>query len=184
MLQARTAGRCGMRLWGAIAAAVLTALASPAAAQPARSSISADGLALNLAPGELVFVRLAPAGRLTLISVFPAPASAALPPKPGKGDLDPARLGEIGFLLGVAPDGRSTLKIDSGLSQAVDYNAALRREAASADEPARVCTLLPLLAGWEQWPYAVSRLTLTGFAVKSTNEVVCSGPADSKEMFP
>jgi hypothetical protein len=171
-------------LKGAAAAAVLAALAaSPAAAQPARSGVSADGRTLDLAPGELVFVSLDPAGRLTLLSAVPAPAAAALPPKPGKGDLDPARLGAIGFLLGVA-DGESTLKIDSGLSQALDYSASLRREAASADEPARACTVLPLLASWEHWPYAVSRLTLTGFAVKSTNAVVCSGPADTKEMIP
>ena len=185
MLQARTVVGRRARRWRRLAAALLAMFAAaPAWAQSARSSISPDGHSLILAPGELVYVAMLPGGRLSLISVKPSPPEAALPPKPGKGDLDPGRLGAIGFILGVAADGKSTLKIDSGMSQAIDYGATLRRKAASADEPARVCTLLPLLASWEQWPYAVSRLTLTGFAVKSTNEVVCSGPADSKEMFP
>jgi hypothetical protein len=188
MLQARTATGRGLRRRRGLAAALLAGVstlwaASPAAAQAARSSISPDGHSLILAPGELVYVSMT-AGRLIMLSSVPSPPGAALPPKPGKGDLDPGRLGAIGFLLGVAADGKSTLKIDSGLSQALDYSATLRRDAASADEPARACTLLPLLASWEQWPYAVSRLTLTGFAVKSTNEVTCSGPADSKEMIP
>lgn len=184
MLQGRTAAGRGARLMGRLTAAVLAALvASPALAQSARSSISPDGHSLILAPGELVYVSMLPGGRLALISAIPSPPEAALPPKPGKGDLDPGRLGAIGFILGVAADSKSTLKIDSGMSQAIDYAATLRRDAASADEPAHACTLLPLLASWEQWPYAVSRLTLTGFAVKSTNEVVCSGP-DTKEMFP
>lgn len=184
MLQGRSSGRGrGMRRIAPFAAILLAFVSAAASAAPTQSSLSADKRTLSLAPGELVTVRLGAGGRLALVSAVPAPAGAALPPKPGKGDLDPAQLGALVLLLGVA-DGKSTLKIDSGLSQAVDYGAALRREGAAADEPARVCTVLPLLAGWEQWPYAVSRLTLSGFAVKSTNEVVCTGPEAQQETIP
>jgi hypothetical protein len=182
MLQGRTSGRGRMaRLGGLLALAMF--LAFPAAAAPTKSAVSADGRTLTLAPGERVVARLGADGRLTLVSAGSAPASAALPPKPGQGSLEPSAPGALVFLLGVE-GGKSTLKIDSGLDQAVDYRANLRREAGAADEAARACTLLPLLASWEQWPYAVSRLTLSGFAAKPTNEVVCSGPEAQQETIP
>jgi len=182
MLQGRTSGRGpAARLGGVLVLAVL--VAAPAAAAPTKSAVSADGRMLTLAPGELVVVRLDAAGRLALGSATPAPASAALPPKPGQGSLEPSAPGALAFLLGVE-GGKSTLKIDSGLDQAVDYRAALRRDGKAADEPARVCTVLPLLAGWEQWSYAVSQLTLSGFAAKPTNAVVCSGPEHQSETLP
>jgi hypothetical protein len=182
MLQGRTsAGGRTARLGGLLALAL--SVASPACAAPAKSAVSADGRTLTLAPGERVVARLGAHGRLALVSAEPAPASAALPPRPGQGSLEPSAPGALAFLLGVQ-GGKSTLKIDSGLDQAVDYRATLRREAKGADEPARACTLLPLLASWEQWPYAVSRLTLSGFAAKPTNEVVCSGPEAQQETIP
>jgi hypothetical protein len=182
MLQARTWAKRAGRVAPLVALVVLAA--APAQGQTVQSGISADGRILTLIPGELVTARLGADGRLSHVSTAPAPASAALPPRPGQGDLEPdAPQGSISFLLGVE-NGQSTLKIASGLDQAVDYRASLRREAGAADEAARACTLLPLLASWEQWPYAVSRLTLSGFQAKTTNEVACSGPAASKEMIP
>jgi hypothetical protein len=183
MLQARTWGRGPAgRLAPLLALAVLAA--APAEAGAAQSAISADGRSLTLTPGELVTARLEADGRLVHVLTAPAPAKAALPPKPGQGDLEPdAAKGGVSFLLGVE-GGKSTLKIASGLDQALDYRATLRRGPSSADEPARACTVLPLLASWEQWPYAVSRLTLSGFQAKKTNEVACAGPAASQEMIP
>jgi hypothetical protein len=182
MLQARTWSERAGRVAPLVAIAALFAVT--AQGETMRSAISTDGRTLTLAPGELVTARLGTDGRLTHVSTAPAPARDALPPRPGRGDLVPdAAHGTVSFLLGVE-SGQSTLKIASGVDKAVDYEARLRRGATTPDEAARACTLLPLLASWEQWPYAVSQLTLSEFQAKATNEVACSGPAASKEMFP
>jgi hypothetical protein len=188
-LQGRTsepAGRLIGRLGGC---AVLTTLALAAALAPggaaraAQSSVSADGRTLSLAAGERVVVRLGADGVLTLVSAVPATAAEAAPPTPGRPPkAAPAapEPGAIALTLGAEPS-QSILKIDSGLSLAFDYHAALRREGAAASEATSVCTVLPLLASWEHWPYAVRSITLSRFVTRKTNEVVCPEPAPSTE---
>ena len=79
------------------------------------------------------------------------------------------------FALTLGGDGaQAGLKLDSGLSQALDYRAVLRVE--GGERPGSVCTVLPLLASYEVWPYAIASVTLSGFATRATNEVVCDPP--------
>jgi hypothetical protein len=181
-LQGRTSDRAGRpagRL-GALAVAAALLFAGPASA--GQSQVSADGRSLTLYPGERVVVRLEAGGKLSLVSAEPAAATEAEPPKPGRASDDskdpPA--GALAFTLGVV-GGQTLLKIDSGLSQAMDYRARLRRDGAATDEPSSVCTVLPLLASFEHWPYAVGQITLSRFATRATNEVVCPDPAPATE---
>ncbi|HEY3697538.1 hypothetical protein [Phenylobacterium sp.] len=168
-----------------IAGCLAAALAPAAPAPAAQSAVSVDGRSLSLHSGERVVVRLQAGGVLALVSAVPAAASEAEPPKPrspAKDDAGPAP-GTIALTLGVE-GARTLLKIDSGLSQAFDYRATLRRDGAAAGEAVGVCTVLPLLASWEHWPYGVRSLTLSGFATRPTNEVVCPEPPASQETSP
>ena len=161
-----------------LACAALTALSLGFAAHAeTRSGLSADGRALTLFPGERVVVRLG-AGALTVVSVAPADPAQALPPKPGPRSKDAplpggAAPGTLALILG-GDGAQAGLKLDSGLDQALDYRAVLRVE--GGDRPGSVCTVLPLLASYEVWPYAVASVTLSGFATRATNEVVCDPP--------
>jgi hypothetical protein len=144
----------------------------------AYAQLSADGRAVTLQPGQRMVVRLALDGRVAVVSSVPADPASALPPKPGPKSKDTplpdgAEPGTVTLTLG--DDGVQTvLKLDSGLEQAFDYRAVL--EVGGQARKGSVCTVLPLLASWEEWPYAVASVTLSGFATRPTNEVVCDPP--------
>jgi hypothetical protein len=161
------------------AAVLALALLAPAVAtaQPksAASHLVGDKAVL-LAAGERVVLKLGAAGVLTLVSVTPADPAAAAPPRPhAGGPLVDADDGTIALLLG--GDAKAAmLKIDSGIGEAFDYRAAVlpSADAAGRGETIAVCTVLPLLASYENWPGRQVRfLLLSGFATRATNEVVC-----------
>jgi len=147
-------------------------------AQPVRAQLAADSRSVTLYPGERVVLRLAADGGLTLVSAVQADPASALPPKPGPRSKDaplPDGAEPDTLALTLGGDGaQAGLKLDSGLSQALDYRAVLRVE--GGERPGSVCTVLPLLASYEVWPYAIASVTLSGFATRATNEVVCDPP--------
>lgn len=164
------------------AAIVAFALALSGAAQAeTRSALSADARAVTLFPGERVVLRLARDGALTLVSAATVDPASALPPKPGpKPDDAPLQTADPDTLaLTLATRyGQTMLRLDSGLSLAFDYRVVLQAERGgrTVDEPTSACTVLPLLASFEVWPYAVASVTLSRFATRTTNAVVCSDP--------
>jgi hypothetical protein len=167
-------GRRPTLIWTMSAALALAG----AAHAGARSSVSPDGRAVTLFPGERVVVRGVEGGALALVSSVRADPASALPPKPGPRGPDAplpdgAEPGTVAMTLG-GDGGRTVLKLDSGLEQAFDYRAVLR--VGNGERAGSVCTVLPLLASWEEWPYAVASVTLSGFATRTTNEVVCDPP--------
>jgi len=165
-----------MQGFGAVSIAVLAlAAAAPAGAQT-RSGLVEDGAAVAVFRGERVVVRPAPDGRLVLVVVRPVPPQSASPPKPGaRLDDDPTAdtaPGTIALVLGGGPND-TTLKIESGLDLAFDYRAALFRAPGARPQPAKVCTVLPLLPGYETWPYPVASVVVGQVRTRTTNEVVC-----------
>lgn len=165
-----------MQGFGAVLAAALALAATAPALAQTRSGLVDDGHGVAVYRGERAVVRPAADGRLTLVAVRPVPAASALPPKPGvKVDDDPtadAIPGTIAIVLGGGP-GDAVLKIESGLDLAFDYQATLVREPGGKPEPAKVCTVLPLLPGYETWPYPVASVVLGRVRTRTTNEVVC-----------
>lgn len=168
----------------ALALGLILLMAGGAAAQ-VRSGLSPDGRGLRLYPGERVVVRVGPGGVLDLVEARAAAPADAAPPRPGTRAPDAPLIdtpaGTVALLLGVQ-GGQSFLKVESGLSLAFDYRASLRR--GEVDEPTSVCTVLPLLAGYELWPYAIGSMTLSGFATRTTNEVVCPQPPKPETPVP
>jgi hypothetical protein len=175
----------GWRALGAVA--VTLALATPAAAQTAAGHQShlLNDTSLLLVAGERVTVKLSPDGHLAFVSAVRAAPAGALPPKPGRrlapGAGDPLAQvseGAISLLMGAQGDA-TVLKIDNGTSKAFDYRAVLLNDIAptSAGQPAVVCTVLPLLPGYESWPGRHAKaMLLSHFAPRDTNEVVCPQP--------
>jgi hypothetical protein len=158
-----------------LALALLAPVAATAQPKAAASHLVGDKAVL-LAAGERVVVKLGPAGVLTLVSVRPADPAAAAPPRPhAGGPLVETADGTIALLLG-GDAAAAMLKVDSGVSEAFDYRAAVlpSADANGHGEPIGVCTVLPLLASYENWPgRRVPFLLLSGFATRATNEVVC-----------
>jgi hypothetical protein len=167
-------GRRPTLIWSVFAALAVAGIAHA----EARSSVSSDGCTVTLFPGERVVVRGVEGGKLALVSAQAGDPASALPPKPGPRGPDApmpqgAEPGTVALTLG-GHGGRTVLKLDSGLEQAFDYRAVLR--VGNDERPGSTCTVLPLLASWEEWPYAVASVTLSGFATRPTNEVVCDPP--------
>ena len=176
-MQDRVARLCGIVL-------MVLSLAGDAWAET-RSWLSPDGRSLTLYPGERLVLRLGPGAVINVISAQRVDPAAALPPKPGSRTADaPLTMADpdtVTLLLG-GDAAQTVLRFESGLSLAFDYRATLRR--GDADQPTSVCTVLPLLAGFEIWPYAVASVTLGGFATRSTNEVTCSTPPKMETTAP
>ena len=164
------------------ALALLLALAAPAAvAQTApRSHLLADG-GVMVAAGERVVLRRAAAGAPSLVSATPASAAEAAPPRAGTPGPDPvvAADGNIVLLLGEL-NGDVLLKVQSGLGKAFDYEADLLVPQAGGGmtaEPASVCTVLPLLVGYEMWPKRhIAAVVVRNFRLRDTNAVDCPKP--------
>jgi hypothetical protein len=179
-------GRSVPRLtWSVLA---IAAWAGAAAAEPL-SRIQADG-SLMLAVEERVTVRLGDDGGLTWVSAEPAPDGAAAPPKPratGAGPRDGNPLvstppGTVSFVASQVGD-NVLLKVENGGSQAFDYQAWLPRGAGL--EPSNVCTVLPLLAGYEQWPgRRMPWIVFNRFAPHATNGVSCPQPSGPPPAVP
>jgi len=166
----------------ALAAIFVLALAlSGAVRAETRSALSADARAVTLFPGERVVLRLATDGGLTLVSAAAVDPAAALPPKPGPkpndAPLQTADPDTLALTLATG-DAQTMLRLDSGLSLAFDYRVVLQAERGgrTVAEAASACTVLPLLASFEIWPYAVASVTLSKFVTRTTNAVVCSDP--------
>ena len=148
------------------------------------SHLEGDG-ALVLAPNERVTLRLTPAGRLEIVDIHVATAQAVLPPKPGRkaperpggNPFIDAPEGTVAFLLAQV-DSLAMLKVENATSQAFDYEAWITPgRPVGTLEPTSVCTSLPLLAGYEQWPgRQITRLVLNRFKSKPTNGVDCPQP--------
>lgn len=164
-----------MRLAGAILA---LALLAPAAAAAQASHLVGERAVL-VAAGERVVLKLAGDGRLALVSATPADPATAAPPKPrSDAPLEDAPEGAIAILLGRDGDA-ARLKIESGVGEAFDYRAALQTGADAAGRPVKVCTVLPLLSAYEQWPgRAAPFILLSDFKTRATNEVVCPDPSE------
>jgi hypothetical protein len=186
-----------MRGAAAIAALALVMGTSAAAAEQTRSPAGAshltDETTLLLSPGERVTVRLGPDGRLTLVSVVPEDAAHALPPRPGVpkppgvgNPLVETPEGTVSFLTGAMGDG-AVLKVENGTSKAFDYQVVLLMgtDAAPVREPTGVCTVLPLLSGYETWPRRrVNAILLNHFTPRDTNQVVCQEPRKAPAAAP
>ncbi|RAK58623.1 hypothetical protein DJ021_01840 [Phenylobacterium hankyongense] len=188
--------------WRALGAvAVALALATSAAAQPAGAghlSHLLNDTDLLLFAGERVTVKLTPDGRLALVSAVRADPAEALPPKPGRrlapGTGDPlAQVAEGAISLLMGPQGDATvLKVENGTSKAFDYRAVLLSQVGPTQtgEPVTVCTVLPLLPGYESWAGRHAKaMRLSHFTPRDTNEVVCPQPpspqsAPSKPTVP
>jgi hypothetical protein len=163
-------------------AAGALALTWPAAAAQAAGSRLQGESSLMLVAGERVTVRLGPQGRLTLISIQPAAAETAAPPRPGRpkppsegNPLVETEAGAIAAVLG-SRDGTAWLRIENGTSRAFDYRADLVTGATL--QPTAVCTVLPLLSGYESWEKrAVPAILLSHFVSRDTSEVDCPQPA-------
>jgi hypothetical protein len=153
----------------------MLALTAPSFASAQVSHLVGDKAVL-VAAGERVVLKIAVDGRLTLVSAKPAPLAAAAPPKPrSNAPLEDAPNGAVAVLLGADEKG-ALLKIDSGIDQAFDLHAEALSQPKAAGEPLSVCTLLPLLAGYENWPgRRVPFILLSDFKTRATNEVVCPG---------
>jgi hypothetical protein len=62
--------------------------------------------------------------------------------------------------------GRATmLVLENGYDKAVAYRARITVKGKAA--PTDVCTVLPGKRGFENWPYAIEKIELTGFALES-----------------
>lgn len=164
-----------------VLAALLAAAPLAATAQPApagRSQVWKDG-SVWLWEGERLTLRFGADGKPEVVSNEAAPAGDAQPPKPGKGGFADPPQGAVVFVAGRVGD-RLMLKIESGISKSMDYRAELLSRA-SADsvmsQPVKACTVLPLLASYEDWPaQAATGLVLYGFTFRDTNDVVCPEP--------
>jgi hypothetical protein len=160
--------------------AVLLALAAPAAVAQtaARSHVMADG-GVMVAMGERVVLRLAADGKATLVSAGPAALADAAPPKPGSG-ANPVQDADNAITLVLGEQGSGVLlKVQSGLSRAFDYDADLLVAKAGGwtAEPTSVCTVLPLLAGYESWPGRhADAIVVRNFRLRETNAVTCPQP--------
>ncbi|HEX5379125.1 MAG TPA: hypothetical protein VFW47_11150 [Phenylobacterium sp.] len=180
-----------------IAAAWLFCAPIASAAPPPVFASRLEGdRALVLAPNERVTLRLSPKGRLEIVSIDFATVDGVLPPTPGR--KAPERPGGNPFI--DAPEGTIAfqmaqvdttvmLKVENGTSSAFDYEAWIAPGVPVGTlEPTSVCTALPLLAGFEQWPgRKATRLVLNRFQSKATNGVVCpqaSGPPPQVVLPP
>lgn len=171
-----------------LASAVALALAAAASAEPAPTSHLEGDNVLVLAAGERVTLRLAETGKLQIDSVAPAQVYDAAPPSAGGRKLGPndplitAPSGTITLVLSQVGDA-AWLKIENGTSLAFDYQAWMPK--ADGLEPTSVCTVLPLLAGYEQWPgRRLPRLVLNRFTPRATNSVDCPQPTGPPPAVP
>ncbi len=185
-------GRSVRRLTAIVLATAL-GLAPVVAARPARAAEFGSHLqgdtVLVLAAGERVTVRLAPDGKLAIANIQAANPQDAGPPKPGsrpKNDTAPfieAPAGTLAFTLG-GDDQAGLLKVENGGALAFDYQAWIPHPGGPL-EPTSVCTVLPLLAGYEQWPKRhLSRLVLDRFTPRATNSVDCPQPSGPPPAVP
>jgi len=165
------------------------ALAAVASAQAAPTSHVEGGDVLVLVAGERVTLRLADTGKLQIDSVIPAQVFEAAPPSAGGRKLGPkdplitAPSGAVALVLGQVGDA-AWLKIENGTSLAFDYEAWAPK-AGGGLEPTNVCTVLPLLAGYEQWPgRRLPRLVLNRFTPRATNSVDCPQPTGPPPAVP
>lgn len=162
--------------------AATLALAPAAVAQPkARSQVTPDG-AIQVVMGDRVTVRLPPDGRPELVSVDVAPSEFAAPPKPGAGRFDDTAPGTIVVTLQPFNGTDVMMKVQSGVSKTFDYRAVLIHEQVGGrivGEPTSVCSVLPLLSGYEHWPNRpnTAGIVLRGFTFRDSNDVVCPDPA-------
>ncbi|HEY8571826.1 hypothetical protein [Phenylobacterium sp.] len=171
--------------------AVLSVLALQAApptlAQPAgpSSQVTPSG-AIQVVVGDRVTVRLPADGKPQQVSVEPAAAGAAQPPRPGAGKFDDTRHGTVVITLQKVGDGDLMMKVESGIDQAFDYRAVLVHEVSAGrwtGEPTSVCTVLPLLSSYEHWPKRPQArgIILSDFALRNTNGVVCPAPSKASK---
>jgi hypothetical protein len=173
-----------VRPW--LLAAVLAAAAPAALAQTTRSHLLPDG-ALFVATGEKVVLRIAGDGALTMVSAAPAQAADAAPPKPRSG-VDPVQAADGAVTLVLGETGGDTLlKLQSGLDKAFDYDADLvqpQPDGTLKQEPTSVCTVLPLLAGYEHWPKRhVIGIVVSRFRLRDTNAVDCPEPTRPQRIL-
>lgn len=165
------------------AAAVANGQPAPPAAP--RSHLVEGGRSILLYPNERAILRVGGDGRLTLLGVSYISPERLLPPRPGprgpenRGAWSEAPPGAIALMMGqVGAD--TLLKVESGIDKAFDYRAVmlLEGEGGPVQQPTSVCTVLPLLASYEQWERRhAGALVLGAFATRDTNEVVCPKPA-------
>lgn len=162
-----------MRLAAALLAAGLAA--GPAAAE-VRSHVTREG-AVRVVAGEKVTVRLSHAIPPEIVKVEAVSDAEALPPKPGQGQFADPPAGAVVLVLGREGE-RLHLKLESGVVQAFDYRARL--VGPDALQPVAACTVLPLLANYEQWSTPATEVEIAQVRFRATNEVVCSGPEGAR----
>jgi len=146
----------------ALAAAIL--VATPAAAE--------DGV-IRVGLGQKVTVAITPDGRPGATTVEAVSEAEAAPPRPGQGRFADPPEGTLVLILGREGD-RLHLKLESGVSRAFDYRGELIT--GGRRTPARVCTALPLMANYEQWPAGAEAVEISQLRFRATNEVTCSPP--------
>lgn len=142
-----------------LSAAALTAMAVPARAdaQPAQAAEQATER-LSIAGGETVTVRIVE-GRFVVASRVSGEASGEVPE------------GTLRFSM--TNDGMTMLQVENGTGQAFEYRARMFR--GSRSEATSTCTVLPRIAGFEQWPGSLDRLELSEprFLSGSSNGIRC-----------
>jgi hypothetical protein len=80
----------------------------------------------------------------------------------------PIRPSEIKFSFVTVEGKHSVLIIENGYSQAVTYRARIRKSGQEA--PTDVCLVLPFKRGYEHWPYAIDKLTLSDVSLRRWSE--------------
>jgi hypothetical protein len=174
--------------------AILAGLGSPAAASDDGKVKGLDGVdLLSLAPGTRFVLQIDDAGRMTVapdgvpqLSNLDQNVAKQIADAYGDPDKLAKSIGANATMFGggiakVQPiphdvirvslfeltgrDGKSAtlLVFENGYDRALRYKASLSRGDKSA--PTDVCTVLPHLRGYEQWPYPVDRIDLTGFTL-------------------
>jgi hypothetical protein len=169
-------------LAAALAVAAGSAQAQPSAPPPAPSArVWNDGV-VEIRLGHRVTVRIPEdGGNPEIVSVAPAQASEAAPPKPGQGTFADPPAGLVAFVA-TRDGGQVRLKIESGVSRAFDYGARLAGDVPPDqvfEFPVKACTVLPLLSAFEAWPQpaiAATAVRLHDFRFRDMNEVVCADP--------
>ena len=172
-----------------LAAALAVAPLGPVIPQPdaPATGVTSQG-EIQVVVGDRITVRLRQDGHPEQVSVEHAlPGAAALPkPGPGGGRFEDAPQGTVVFTLQQVDQGDVLMKVQSGIDQAFDYRAKLVHPVGPGRwlaEPTSVCTVLPLLTGYEHWPKrgATSGIVLSDLRLRNTNEVVCPQPSRSSQ---
>jgi hypothetical protein len=176
-----------------IGALAIAMLAGPAAAQ---SVERADSLTLRL--GETALIELDPSGQMLIVergqaspfsdddmrmlramlagALGPAvgPDSAPIPASPESGPTF-TRANALRMSFVEVPDGGGVvLRIENGYDRGLEYRAAIFADFRTTSTD--VCTVRPLLRGYEHWPYPIMLITMSDarlFPWSEGQRVVC-----------